>query len=67
MGTLRRRFGVAAEADLTARRRDRDRAAALFRQAAALTRFEPERRADDVAIPRAEDVQAGRRGPAWTS
>jgi RNA polymerase sigma-70 factor (ECF subfamily) len=38
-------LAVAAEADLTARHGDRDRAAALFRQAAAVARFEPERRA----------------------
>ncbi|MBE1566041.1 sigma-70 family RNA polymerase sigma factor [Nonomuraea africana] len=36
---------VAAEADLTARHGDRDRAAALFRQAAAVAHSEPERRA----------------------
>jgi RNA polymerase sigma-70 factor (ECF subfamily) len=38
-------LAVAAEADLTARHGDRDRAAALFRQAAAETHAEPERRA----------------------
>lgn len=38
-------FAVAAEADLTARHGDRDRAAALFRQAAAVARAESERRA----------------------
>jgi RNA polymerase sigma-70 factor (ECF subfamily) len=36
---------VAAEADLTARHGDRDRAATLFRQAAAVAHSEPERRA----------------------
>lgn len=36
---------VAAEADLTARHGDRGRAAALFRQAAAVAHSEPERRA----------------------
>ncbi len=39
------RSPIAAEADLTAGHGDRDRAAALFRQAAARTQFEPERRA----------------------
>jgi len=38
-------LAVAAEADLTARQGDRDRAAALFRQAAAVAHSEPERRA----------------------
>jgi RNA polymerase sigma-70 factor (ECF subfamily) len=38
-------FTVAAEADLTARAGDRERAAALFRQAAAAVGSEPERRA----------------------
>jgi RNA polymerase sigma-70 factor (ECF subfamily) len=38
-------LALAAEADLTARHGDRDRAAALFRQAAAVAHFEPERRA----------------------
>ncbi|MCA2178133.1 RNA polymerase subunit sigma-24 [Nonomuraea glycinis] len=38
-------LAIAAEADLTARGGDRDRAAALFRQAAAVARSEPERRA----------------------
>jgi RNA polymerase sigma-70 factor (ECF subfamily) len=38
-------LAVAAEADLTAGHGDRDRAAALFRRAAALTRSESERRA----------------------
>ena len=38
-------LAVAAEADLTARHGDRDRAAALFRQAAAVARSEPEHRA----------------------
>jgi RNA polymerase sigma-70 factor, ECF subfamily len=36
---------VAAEADLTARHGDRDRAAVQFRQAAAVAYSEPERRA----------------------
>ncbi|MGP3915814.1 RNA polymerase sigma factor [Nonomuraea sp. 10N515B] len=36
---------LAAEADLTARHGDRDRAAALFRRAATLSHLEPERRA----------------------
>ncbi len=38
-------LAVAAEADLTGRHGDRDRAAALFRQAAAVAHCEPERRA----------------------
>ncbi|WP_326641278.1 sigma-70 family RNA polymerase sigma factor [Nonomuraea fuscirosea] len=38
-------LAIAAEADLTAREGDRDRAAALFRQAAAAAHTEPERRA----------------------
>jgi RNA polymerase sigma-70 factor (ECF subfamily) len=38
-------LAIAAEADLTARGGDRDRAADLFRQAAAVARSEPERRA----------------------
>jgi RNA polymerase sigma-70 factor (ECF subfamily) len=38
-------LALAAEADLTARGGDRDRAAALFRQAAAVAHSEPERRA----------------------
>ncbi len=38
-------LALAAEADLTANHGDRDRAAALFRQAATLTEGEPERRA----------------------
>jgi RNA polymerase sigma-70 factor (ECF subfamily) len=43
---------IAVEADLTARRGDRDRAAALFRQAAAVAHSEPERRA---LLDRAEE------------
>ncbi|MGW4665380.1 RNA polymerase sigma factor [Streptosporangium sandarakinum] len=53
---------VAAEADLTARRggrEDRDRAAALFRQAAAAAHSEPERRA---LLDRADE--SARRHPA---
>ncbi|MGV9601208.1 RNA polymerase sigma factor [Streptosporangium sandarakinum] len=53
---------VAAEADLTARRggrEDRDRAAALFRQAAAAAHSEPERRA---LLDRADEAE--RRHPA---
>ncbi|MBB6550083.1 RNA polymerase sigma factor [Nonomuraea rubra] len=46
-------LAVAAEADLTARQGDHDRAAALFRQAAALARSEPERRA---LLHRADDL-----------
>ncbi len=38
-------LAIAAEADLTAREGDRDRAAALFRRAAAAAHTEPERRA----------------------
>ncbi|MET8003620.1 RNA polymerase sigma factor [Nonomuraea glycinis] len=38
-------LAIAAEADLTARGGDRDRAAVLFRQAAAVAHSEPERRA----------------------
>ncbi len=38
-------LAIAAEADLTARSGDRDRAAVLFRQAAAVAHSEPERRA----------------------
>jgi RNA polymerase sigma-70 factor (ECF subfamily) len=50
---------IAAEADLTARRGDRGRAAALFRQAAAVARSEPERRA---LLDRAqENSQRGRK------
>jgi RNA polymerase sigma-70 factor, ECF subfamily len=48
-------LAVAAEADLTAGHGDRDRAAALFRQAATLTHFEPERRA---LLDRANDLLA---------
>jgi RNA polymerase sigma-70 factor (ECF subfamily) len=47
-------LAVAAEADLTARHGDRDRAAALFRQAAAVARFEPERRA---LLERADELR----------
>lgn len=46
---------VAAEAELTARRGDRERAAALFRRAAAMCRAEPERRA---LLDRAADLSA---------
>jgi RNA polymerase sigma-70 factor (ECF subfamily) len=46
---------VAAEADLTARSGDGVRAAELFRQAAAIARTEPERRA---LLDRAEELQA---------
>jgi RNA polymerase sigma-70 factor (ECF subfamily) len=48
-------LAVAAEADLTARHGDRDRAAALFRQAAAVIHGEPERRA---LLDRADDLFA---------
>jgi RNA polymerase sigma-70 factor (ECF subfamily) len=44
---------IAAEADLTARNGDRGRAAELFRQAAAVARSEPERRA---LLDRADEV-----------
>jgi RNA polymerase sigma-70 factor (ECF subfamily) len=47
-------IAIAAEADLTAGHGDRDRAAALFRQAAALTQFEPERRA---LLDRADELR----------
>ncbi|BCB75918.1 sigma-70 family RNA polymerase sigma factor [Phytohabitans flavus] len=46
-------LAVAAEADLTARQGDRERAAALFREAAARTHAEPERRA---LLDRAADL-----------
>jgi RNA polymerase sigma-70 factor (ECF subfamily) len=46
-------LALAAEADLTARAGDLDRAAALFRQAAARTHSEPERRA---LLDRADEV-----------
>jgi RNA polymerase sigma-70 factor (ECF subfamily) len=46
---------IAAEADLTSRNGDNDRAADLFRQAAALARSEPERRA---LLDRANETEA---------
>jgi RNA polymerase sigma-70 factor (ECF subfamily) len=49
-------LAVAAEADLTARLGERDRAAALFRQAAAAVRSEPERRA---LLKRADELRPG--------
>jgi RNA polymerase sigma-70 factor (ECF subfamily) len=48
-------LAIAAEADLTARHGDRDRAAALFRQAAAVAHSEPERRA---LLDRADELFA---------
>ena len=48
-------IAIAAEADLTAGHGDRGRAAELFRQAAALSRFEPERRA---LLDRADELLA---------
>jgi RNA polymerase sigma-70 factor (ECF subfamily) len=48
-------LAVAAEADLTARQGDRERAAALFREAAGAARSEPERRA---LLARAAELSA---------
>jgi RNA polymerase sigma-70 factor (ECF subfamily) len=48
-------LAIAVEADLTARRGDRDRAATLFRQAAAAVHSGPERRA---LLDRAEETIA---------
>lgn len=53
-------LAMAAQADLTARHGERDRAAALFRQAAALAPSEPERRA---LLDRANDSSDRRRKP----